>query len=132
MAIIRSFAFPFRVGQRAFPQEATDDEAIRASLIQIVTTSPGERVMRPTFGCGAFDFVFENDSALFRRNAERDVRSAITTWEPRVRLDDVNVEAGSELVEPGQVLITIVYTVIATGAPGVVSIGGTVSTTGTT
>ena len=114
MARIRSFAFPFRQGQLAFPKEATDADAIKASVIQIVTTQRGERVMRPDFGCNAFSYVFENNSEDFRVNVEREIRQALTKWEPRVRVDGVTITS-DDVTEPGQILISITYTITATG-----------------
>jgi len=113
MLTIRTFSFPFRSGGTSFPQQAaTDEEAIESSLIQIVTTGRNERVMRSSFGCDAFAMVFENTNELFRRSAERDIRAAITQWEPRVRIEGVIVEVGDELTEPGRVRITVQYTIV--------------------
>ena len=127
MLTVRTFSFPFRLGGTSFPQEAlTDDEAIKASLLQIITTGKNERVMRNGFGCDAFAMVFENNNALFRRNAEREVRSAIAEWEPRVRVTAVVVEAGDELTEPGRVRITIDYTNLLTGRTGTVTVVGVI------
>ena len=111
---IRSFAFPFSRGTQAFPKEATDAAAIKASLIQIVTTQRGERVMRPDFGCNAFSYVFENNTVEFRINAEREIRQAIAIWETRVRVESVTITS-DDVTEPGQILITIVYTILSTG-----------------
>ena len=125
MLTIRTFSFPFRSGGTSFPQQSeTDADAIKSSLIQIVTTGKGERVMRTGFGCDAFGWIFENNTALFRRAAERDVRSSISEWEPRVRVDAVVVEAGDELTEPGQVRITIDYTITLTGESDVLTVDG--------
>ena len=123
MPTILTFSFPFRSGNTSFPQQAeTDEDAIKSSLIQIVTTGKGERVMRRRFGCDAFAMVFENNNSIFRRMAEREVRSSIAEWEPRVRVNAVVIEAGDELTEPGQVRITIDYMIILTGETDTVTI----------
>lgn len=111
---IRSFAFPFRIGELAFPKQATDTDAIKASVIQIVTTMRGERVMRPDFGCNAFSYVFENNSGEFRAIAEREIRQALSKWEQRIRVDGVTVSSDND-IEPGQILIDISYTILSTG-----------------
>jgi hypothetical protein len=111
---IRSFAFPFRKGDLAFPKSATDTDAIKASVIQIITTMRGERVMRPDFGCNAFSYVFENNSDEFRSIAEREVRQALSRWEQRIRVDGVNISSDND-IEPGQILIDISYTILSTG-----------------
>lgn len=107
----------------SFPKEASDTDAIKASVIQIVTTQRGERVMRPSFGCNAFNYVFENNSPDFRINAEREIRQAITAWEPRVRVDSV-VITSDDISEPGQILITISYTITSTGEFESVTVAG--------
>lgn len=95
-----------------------------SSVIQIITTGKNERIMRPTFGCDAFSFVFENDTDDFRRMVEREVRTSLAQFEPRIRVDAVTVESGDDITEPGQILITIYYTIIATQQPQAVSIVG--------
>jgi uncharacterized protein len=123
MPVIRSIAFPFMNGDQSFPREATDFDAIKASIIQIVCTGKGSRVMRGSFGCSAFDFVFENDSDLFRIQVEREVRTSLAVWEPRVRIDSIDIETNSA-TEPGQILITINYTVISADYQDSVTVGG--------
>jgi len=123
MATILSFAFPFRKGDLAFPKQATDLDAIQASVIQIVTTMRGERVMRPDFGCNAFSYVFENNSDSFRVNAEREIRHALTKWETRIRVDGVDITS-DDITEPGQILISISYTVLSTGVSQTTTVAG--------
>lgn len=120
---IRTISFPFRKGDFAFPQVATDADAIRASIIQIITTTKGERVMRPDFGCNAFSYVFENNGSDFRINAEREVRQSIAKWERRVRVNSVNISS-NEITEPGQILIDIVYTILSTGEVSSATVAG--------
>ena len=111
---IRTFAFPFQQGQLAFPKQATDADAIRASVIQIITTQKGERIMRPDFGCNAFSYVFQNNTEDFRIDAEREIRQALSRWEPRIRVDGIEITS-DDISEPGQILITVVYTITSTG-----------------
>lgn len=120
---IRSFAFPFQKGQLAFPKLATDTDAIKASVIQIVTTMKGERVMRPDFGCNAFSYVFENNSQDFRINAEREIRQALSRWERRIRVDSVGISS-DDITEPGQILIDISYTILSTGEVTTTTVAG--------
>jgi phage baseplate assembly protein W len=127
MPTILTFSFPFRSGNTSFPQRAdTDEEAIKSSLIQIVTTGKGERVMRSGFGCDAFAMVFENTDSLFRRKAEREIRSSVAQWEPRVRINAVIIEDGDEITEPGRVRITIDYSIVLSGDQDRVTIEGVI------
>lgn len=114
MATLLSIYFPFQPGVAAFPRAASDEDAIKASIIQILMTKKGERPMRPTFGTLIWDFVFENDSDSFREGIEREVRSALSEWEPRIAVNQVLVESGS-ISEPDQMLVTVFYTILATG-----------------
>lgn len=86
----------------------TDD--IDRSLRSIVLTAPGERVMRPNFGCRIWDLVFapvdENTLGLMAHA----VREAVAQWEPRVDLQDVVVTAADQ----GIVHIDIAYRVRVT------------------
>lgn len=123
MATILSFAFPFRKGDLAFPKPATDTDAIQASVIQIVTTMRGERVMRPDFGCNAFSYVFENNSDSFRVNAEREIRQSLAKWETRIRVDAVEITT-DDISEPGQILIAITYTILSTGVTQTTAVAG--------
>lgn len=120
---IRSFAFPFRKGDLAFPKEATDTDAIKASVIQIVTTMRGERVMRPDFGCNAFSYVFESNTEEFRINAEREIRQSLSRWEKRIRVDSVSITS-NDVTEPGQILIDIMYTILSTGEVQAATVAG--------
>lgn len=123
VAKILSIYFPFQQGTAAFPRPAYDSDAIRASLIQILTTPKGTRVMRPTFGCDAFTFLFENDSDSLKIRIEREIRSSITRWEPRVSLGAITIET-NEVNEPGQILVTIFYTILQSGQQDSVTIAG--------
>lgn len=123
ISTIRSFAFPFRKGELAFPKAAFDTDAIRSSVIQIITTMRGERVMRPDFGCNAMSYVFESNNEEFKTNAEREIRQSLTKWETRIRVDSVDISS-NDITEPGQILINIIYTIISTGEVLSTSVAG--------
>jgi len=80
-------------------------EAIRI----ILETAPGERVMRPRFGCGIHDLVFEemNSTTVFAVQAS--VREALVTYEPRIELLEVGVDPLEAL--SGLLVFTIHYRV---------------------
>lgn len=120
---IRSIAFPFRKGETAFPTPSVDSQAIKESVIQILTTSRSERIMRPSFGCNAFDYVFESFNEELRLRIERDVRQSISRWEPRVRVDSVQVTT-DEVSEPGQITLLLQYTVLLTNQADAIVVAG--------
>lgn len=88
------------------------EEAIRQSIWIILGTSPGERVMRPDFGCGIHNLVFAVNSAGTAGQAANLVREALIRWEPRI--DVLDVTAAADSAEAGLLLIEIDYRVRST------------------
>ena len=85
---------------------SSGEENIQESIWIILATAPGERVMRPEFGCGLYDLVFSlNDAATVGRITKA-VRNALIRWEPRIDVLSVDVETrGSN----GEVLLINVH-----------------------
>jgi phage baseplate assembly protein W len=86
------------------------EESVRQSILIILGTAKGERVMRPDFGCGIHDLVFENLSAGTLSRVQQLVNEALLRLEPRIDVTAVDVEAGDENV----LLVHIEYEVRAT------------------
>ena len=94
----------------ADPALAREEESVRQAVWVILSTAPGERVMRPDFGCGIHDFVFSVDDATTASLIAEMVRLALLTWEPRIDVADVRVErSGGDQA----LLISITYEVIS-------------------
>lgn len=72
------------------------EESIRQSIWMILSTSPGERIMRPTFGSNLQALVFETNDAALAGSVVSAVRSALKRWEPRIRLLDINAFADAD------------------------------------
>lgn len=89
---------------------------VRQSLLLIMSTEPGERVMRPAFGCGLRRFLAQPNTLTTRSTIQRDVARAIQQWEPRVVVDAITVDPGPD---PAQVRITVRYTHARDGSQGV-------------
>jgi phage baseplate assembly protein W len=102
----RGFSFPFRKGGAGFPEAAIDDDLVRDSLQQIVMTGPGERVMRPTFGCRARELVFANNSPAVVTIAARVVAQAIRDHEPRASLLDIQLSQ-----QDVSIILLVIYAV---------------------
>src|SRR6187549_587250 len=68
------------------------DELIRQALILILSTRPGERVMRPEFGCRLHELLFAVTSDTTAGVAMHYVRQAVEQWEPRVEVMDVTAD----------------------------------------
>jgi hypothetical protein len=108
----RSIAFPPRVDPSGRMVWSEGELNVRESLCIILRTRPGERLLRPEFGCGLDRYLFEPNDVATLRLIQEEVRRAITRWEPRVRLDEVRVE--SDPADPRAVNIAIIYTLVAT------------------
>jgi phage baseplate assembly protein W len=85
------WAFPVRPGPEGAIALAHHEDSVRESIWLILNTSPGERVMRPTFGCGLNDSVFSVAGATTSGLVAEAVRNALAMWEPRLELLDVQV-----------------------------------------
>lgn len=87
----RGWAFPLRVdatgGIALVSREREIEEAIRL----ILGTSPGERPMRPEFGCRIHEYVFSPADSATATALGNEVRSALRRWEPRIDVEDVAV-----------------------------------------
>ena len=88
------------------------EEDIKEAIIIILSTAKGERVMRPDFGCGINGMVFQTINMSTLSLIEMTVREALTQYEPRIALVNVNVSA--DQAENGILLISIDYTVRST------------------
>lgn len=104
--VYKGIAYPFQLGTNSFPKVATDSDLIRQSLIQIVLTPKGSRIMRPEFGTNVLQHVFENNTTMLGVKIRNDVTAAISRFEPRVILQGIGI-----VREDASVIITIGYTV---------------------
>lgn len=105
-------AFPLQVDRLGGIALAHAEEDIQEAIMIILGTAPGERPMRPEFGCAVHDYVFDAVDAYTIGRIEREVRAALDRWEPRVEVLDVDVDTSR--VEGGELLIDIRYLVRAT------------------
>src|ERR1035441_4385378 len=105
------WSFPVALNDGGAIQTAQYEESVRQAIWIVLGTSKGERVMRPDFGCGIYDLVFEVNSASTAGSIAHEVREALLTYEPRIDVRDVQVQSQSD----GQtLLIDIDYEVRAT------------------
>src|SRR5262245_40582311 len=104
--------FPLRLDAKSGVfLHAEYEESVRQSILIILGTAKGERVMRPDFGCGIHDLVFQNLSAGTIGRVQQAVREALLRLEPRIDVTAVVVRKGAA----GNVLeIHIEYEVRAT------------------
>jgi hypothetical protein len=103
----RGIAFPPRLGDRNHLRLIDGDAAVRQSMFLIIHTVPGERVMRPEFGCEIHSLIFAPANQQTAPVAERYVRDALARWEPRVELVNVVVTPGESA--RAELYIEIIY-----------------------
>lgn len=76
---------------------------LRQSIIDILTTYPGERIMRPEYGSRIRDLIDRPVNAQWLADLYFNVAHAIARWEPRVRV----LRVAAEMTEPGHVTIDL-------------------------
>ncbi len=105
-------AFPLQVDRRGGIALARDETDIEQAIELILATAPGERPMRPEFGCGVHDFVFDSIDASTVGSMELAIRDALDRWEPRVVVETVEFDLSG--VDEGRLMIDIGYRVRVT------------------
>jgi Bacteriophage baseplate protein W len=107
----RGWAFPVVGGRDGGVALVEGADGIEQAIQIILGTSPGERVMRPEFGCGIWELVMEANTAQLHGRVQARVREALVRWEPRIDVLDVHVESPEE--EKHVLLIRLDYRVRA-------------------
>ena len=102
------WSFPLEAGKGKLAL-AAHEESVRQAIWIILGTAKGERVMRPDFGCGIYDLVFEINSASTAGRVAQEVTDALLFFEPRIDVLDVQVQPDGEVL-----MISIDYQVRAT------------------
>lgn len=111
----RGWAFPIRLNNQGQVALAQGDDEIQQAIHLILSTAPGERVMRPDFGCRLHELIFEPNDLTTAATAERYVREALGRWEPRIRVQRVKCYPSPE--DAGVLMIQINYEFKATADP---------------
>jgi phage baseplate assembly protein W len=94
------FGFPFGVSpDGAIIPDPDENVDLRGKIIQVLFTSPGERVNHPDFGCGLFNLVFDPSNTILSAAMEFTVGAALTRWlGDQLLVDGVNVAAMDETI----------------------------------
>jgi phage baseplate assembly protein W len=103
------WSFPLNVDATSRVALATQSREIEQAIEIILRTSPGERPMRPEFGCRIQDHLFSPTNATTAAAIASDVRAALDRWEPRIDVEDVRV--GFDQAELGTFYIDVVYVI---------------------
>jgi len=109
------WAFPVRTDAAGRIGLVTGVREIEESIRLILATAPGERPMRPEFGCAVHDYVFAPADASTAGDIAYAVRVALDRWEPRIELEDVTVRF--DAVDNGTLYVDVEYAVLGTNDP---------------
>ena len=87
-------------------------EKVRQAIYTIIDTEPGERLMRPDFGCGLRRYLMAPDNPATRAGIRQAVESALGRWEPRIKVIEVFVQSADPR---GVLIIEIAYAHVLDG-----------------
>ncbi len=108
----RGLAFPLQVNARGEVALVSAERDIEQSIRIILGTQPGERVMRPEFGCRAHELLFEPHNMTTQSRMKQYVSEALRRWEPRIAVQSVQVRADTAL--DGAIVVEVNYLVKTT------------------
>lgn len=103
---------PVPEGQLAY---AAGSDKVAQSIWIILDTNPGERVMRPAFGCGIRRYLMAPNTSATRALIKSDVELALANFEPRIKATDIQATPGDD---PALVVIRIAYVHVRDNRPG--------------
>jgi phage baseplate assembly protein W len=101
-----AFPFPFVPDAGGRISASGGDDAIRARIIQVLFTAPGERLHKPEFGCGLFRLVFDPTDAVLAAATEFTVGQALARW----LADDIVVDAVQVEAADAGMAVQVAYT----------------------
>jgi phage baseplate assembly protein W len=109
------WAFPLRTDATGSIALVTREREIDEAIRLVLGTTPGERPMRPEFGCAIADQVFAGADATTAGRIAYEVRRALDRWEPRIELLDVGISYDERDV--GTIYIDVRYQIRGTNDP---------------
>lgn len=109
------WGFPLRTDATGGIALVTREREIVEAIHLILGTAPGERPMRPEFGCGIHEYVFAPADENTAGQVAFEVRASLERWEPRIEVRDVVVDFDAE--EAGTLYIDIRYVIRGTNDP---------------
>lgn len=106
------WSFPPQIDPQGGVSLTNPRNEIQQSIWVILSTSPGQRVMRPSFGCRLQEMVFAPNNSHTAAQVRRYVEEALGMWEPRIDLVQVRVHPDPQ--EAARLTIEIEYEVKTT------------------
>lgn len=108
----RGFYWPMQVDHTGAIRLTDGADDLDRSMAVVLATAPGERVMRPQFGCRIWDLLFEPVTANLLGLMSEAVRDALAQWEPRVFVEEVTPTPDEK--DNALIVINVRYRVKAT------------------
>jgi hypothetical protein len=108
----RGWAFPLRLDSTGSFVLSSGERELDEAIRLILGTAYGERPMRPEYGCGIHDLVFDSIDAGLAGRVATEVRASLTRWEPRIEVTGVSAAPLPE--QPYVLGIAIAYRVKST------------------
>ena len=103
-------SYPYRIDNSGRTESASNEKHIRDLIEQVLFTAPGERVNRPTFGCGLQQLIFMPNSDALSATTELLVQNGLQTWMGTL----IDVDAVDVQNDDSRLTITIQYTIRST------------------
>jgi phage baseplate assembly protein W len=110
----RGMSFPPRVGPDGRIAWSAGEVNVREAIRIVLLTEPNERLRLPEFGGGLGGFLFEPNTVTTRHLIQQRITRALEEWEPRIRVESVDVEP--DALDPQAAIATITYKLVATQA----------------
>lgn len=110
----RGISFPPRVGADGRIVWSDGEQNIRESIQVILKTELEERLRLPEFGAGLGRFLFEPNTTATRHVLQDRITRALDAWEPRIMVEEVEVEEDPD--DPEAAVATIQFRLVATQA----------------
>ena len=108
----RGWKYPVEIDRMGGVAPADADDLIIQAIVIILGTAPGERVMRPGFGCELHELLYAPNTLATAGLARHYVEEALAKWEPRIK--DVEVESAPSHEEPNRLDVSIRFRVRST------------------
>ncbi|MFB7086886.1 GPW/gp25 family protein [Streptomyces sp. NPDC056296] len=90
------WSFPLRIGPTGGIALVSGEREIEEAMQLVLATAPGERPMRPEFGCAIHDLVFAPVNEQTAGRIQHEVYTSLDRWEPRIEVHEVEVSAGTD------------------------------------
>lgn len=118
---LRFLKYPYSVSGSGIPNTTSADDHLRDLILQVLFTSPGERINLPAFGVGVQKLIFEPSGDTLRSSAQFLISTNLQRWlGDRINVEQVSVT--SDVGDQNTVTIEIIYTAIATQQRGSVTV----------